>query len=62
MAAGVVSQGVYRNQELGFSYQLPPNWTAAAPQIVQAATAKAQADLQAKFLEQHPVTARVNAS
>jgi tetratricopeptide (TPR) repeat protein len=53
-AAGVVSSGVYRNQELGFSYQLPPNWTAVAPQIVQAATEKAQADLQAKFLEQHP--------
>jgi tetratricopeptide (TPR) repeat protein/peroxiredoxin len=53
-AAGVVSRGVYRNQELGFSYQLPPNWTAVAPQIVQAASEKAQANLQAKFLEQHP--------
>ncbi len=53
-AAGVVSGGVYRNRDLGFSYQLPPNWTAAAAQIVQAATEKAQADLRAKFLDQHP--------
>jgi thiol-disulfide isomerase/thioredoxin len=52
--SGVLSGNVYRNEALGFSYQLPPHWVAAAPEIIQAATEKAQAEFRAKLLEQHP--------
>ncbi len=51
---GVISGGVYRDERLGFSYQFPSNWVAAAPEVVRAAMDKAQGDARAKFLEQHP--------
>jgi len=51
---GVISGNVYRDDRLGFSYQLPPNWIAVAPEIVRPAAEKAEADARAKFLEQHP--------
>jgi tetratricopeptide (TPR) repeat protein len=52
--SGAISANVYRNDALGFSCQLPPNWVAASPEIVAAAAEKAEADIRAKFLEQHP--------
>ncbi|HXX21982.1 MAG TPA: redoxin family protein [Terriglobia bacterium] len=51
---GAMSGNVYRNDVLGFSLQLPPNWVVAAPEIVGAAAEKAEAVTRAKFLEQHP--------
>jgi tetratricopeptide (TPR) repeat protein len=51
---GAISGNIYRNDALGFAFQLPPNWVAAAPEIVAAAAEKAEAEMRAKFLEQHP--------
>jgi thiol-disulfide isomerase/thioredoxin len=53
-APGVTAGNVYRNEDLGFSYHMPPNWVATAPEIIQAASEKTQAELREKFIEQHP--------
>jgi hypothetical protein len=52
--SGGASGNVYRDDALGFSYQFPPGWIAAAPETIRAATEIAQAAAKAKFLEQHP--------
>jgi thiol-disulfide isomerase/thioredoxin len=52
--AATISNGVYRNEELGLIYELPKNWIAAKPSATHALNEKNDAAAKATILEQHP--------
>jgi hypothetical protein len=49
---GEVTGNVYRNQELGLSYQFPAGWAAASPENLRAGNAAAYAAMKARFEKQ----------
>jgi thiol-disulfide isomerase/thioredoxin len=52
--ASSIANGVYRNQELGMTYELPKNWVAATPSAIHAINEKNDAAAKAAILQQHP--------
>jgi thiol-disulfide isomerase/thioredoxin/Flp pilus assembly protein TadD len=51
---GTISGNIYRDDDLGFTYQFPQGWTAARPEALRAANEKADAAGRAAFRKQHP--------
>lgn len=49
-----ISGNVYKNDALGFSYQLPKGWTAASPESIHAVNQRMAAAAQTAFAQQHP--------
>lgn len=52
--AATISNGIYRNEELGMIYELPKNWIAAKPSATHALNEKNDAAAKASILQQHP--------
>lgn len=52
--AWTVSQNVYKNRELGLTYELPRGWTASQPAALHAANERMEASARASLLQQHP--------
>src|SRR5262249_2510367 len=52
--AATISNGVYHNEELSLTYELPKNWIAAKPSATHALNEKSEAAAKAAILQQHP--------
>lgn len=51
---GAVSGNIYRNSELGMTFQFPQGWVAASAQTLRAINGRREAAAQASIMQQHP--------